>query len=190
MAYGADNGIYAIRGFYESESPMDILLWLGTNVLYPVMVIFLAAFLTIPFLRQSKGATARTVLWIVAGSFVVVAVFNWFMIETSPVTHTYTDVWTLPHYRFDNAWVPNAYILTLALDVAIGLYSVVLLAITARRESDIFYKRKAQLIMCGWFIAIPAQLLLLVPSLTIANPPFNVLATLMMSLGVLRTKPA
>jgi hypothetical protein len=189
MALGSIAGIYAIRGLYESGNPMDILLWLGTNVLYPAVPIPLAIFLTLPFLRQSKGKVARTLLMTGVVSFIVIAIFNLTMIATSQVIPTFVDPWTLPHYKLENSLVPYAYYITLALDVAIALYAAVLLGVTAHRESDVFYKRKTQLIMCGWLVILFTQLLLLVPALTILNPPFEVLGSVMVALGVLRTKP-
>jgi hypothetical protein len=190
VSYTMIVAVYAVRGFYESEDPMDMLLWLGTNVLYLAIAIPLALFLTLPLMRQSKGKVARALLMTAVVSFIVIAVFNLTMIATSHITPTFIDNYGLPHYRLESDLVPDAYYLTLGLDVAIALYSAVLLALAAHRESDAFYKRKSLLIMCGWIVSLAAQLLLLSPVLSIVNPPFNVLGAVMIALGVLRTKPA
>ncbi|NWF95710.1 MAG: hypothetical protein HXY34_06175 [Candidatus Thorarchaeota archaeon] len=191
--YATTAATYTFRGFYSVGEPMELLLWIIQNYMYIVMVVPLALFLIYPLLQQRKGQKSY---WSVMGLVVViliVAVFNALMIQLSAIEYTYTDNYGLPHYALEfpvGSGSHLVYYLTLILDVAVSTISLVLLAISYKREADPFYKRKSLLLVVGWTIATYGQLLLLGPSLAIFNPFTSVAAALLVAAGVLMSKKA
>jgi len=175
---------YALRGFYEINTDPELLLWTLSNYLYIVITVPLALFLIYPLFRQTKGQRSNYILWATVVVIGLIVVFNASMIAISQIEWTFTDNFGLNHYRLVYPLIPNIYIITLGLDVMVSNVSLVLLAISYRKESDLFYKRRALLLFVGWTIVTYGQLLLLGPSLAILNPFAIVIGAILVSTAV------
>ncbi|RDE14372.1 MAG: hypothetical protein C4K47_04280 [Candidatus Thorarchaeota archaeon] len=175
---------YALRGFYEVYQAPELLLWLLQNYMYIVITVPLALFLIYPLLQQTRGQRSYYILWAVIAAIGLIALFNALMIAVSQIEFTFTDNYGLAHYRLVYLPIPNVYIITLGLDVMVSNVSLVLLAISYRKESDPFYKRRALFLFVGWTIVTYAQLLHLEPSLVILNPFALIIGTILVSIAV------
>ncbi len=184
-----DSLFFFLRGFYDVGVPEEIFLWQLTNVMYVAMTLPLVAFLLYPMYIQRKTSGKGFEIVILMVIFIVVSIFDLAIIAFAEIIPTYVDPYGLAHYSFDS-FIPSTYYISLGIVIFLALFASFLLGLTAYRESEIFYKRRALLIMIGWLACVFGQILLLSPALAIANPVVLVIGAIIIAIGVIRTPPS
>ncbi|TXT54793.1 MAG: membrane protein of unknown function [Candidatus Thorarchaeota archaeon] len=178
---------YGFRGLFDPQTTPEIILWILTNLMYPIMVVPLAVFLAYPYLQEKIGTPTGLITRIIMIFAFLVVVFNWGVIFTSDIEYTYIDVFGLTHYSLVSDFVPYAYYLTLFLDIVVATFSAIFLAISFRRETDSVYKQKALFLLVGWLLISYGQLLLLSATLAIIHPLTSMSGVILLVLGVVRS---
>ncbi|MBD3404952.1 MAG: hypothetical protein GF411_02315 [Candidatus Lokiarchaeota archaeon] len=187
ISYAIIGFAYGLRGFFDPQTAPEILLWVLTNLMYPIMVVPLAVFLAYPYLQEQIGTLTGFITRLVMIFAFVVVVFNWGVIFTSDIEFTYIDLFELTHYALVSDFIPYAYYLTLLLDIVVATFSAIFLAISFKRETDSVYKQKALFLLLGWLLVSYGQLLLLSPTLAIIHPLTSMSGVILLVLGVIRS---
>ncbi len=188
IAYAASAYSYWMRGFFDIQSAEEVLLWLFSNYMYPLMVIPLFVFLAYPYIIEKAGTNTALITKIAIAYSFMTGIFNFVIIAISNVEWTHTDPYGLSHYALNLTAIPYIYYITLVFVVSVAFFSVFLLGAAVQRETDPFYRTRALLLLIGWLCVFLGQLLLLSPTLAIVQPMVAIPRVLLIATGVLRTK--
>lgn len=188
MAYVISAYVYFARGLFDLQSAGDIALWKVTNIMYPLMVVPLFIFLGYPYLIEKEGTMIALIMKLAMLYSFIISVFNFIIIGIADVQWTYDDPYGLSHYALTLIQIPYVYYITLILVVSIAFFSVILLALAFRRETDPFFKTRTLLLLIGWLSVFLGQLLLLSPTLAIVQPMVAIPGVILIAIGVIRPR--
>ncbi|MEM4735805.1 MAG: hypothetical protein QXS20_08845 [Candidatus Thorarchaeota archaeon] len=187
LAYGTAAATYFFRGFFVRWDPMEMALWMTQNYFYVLMASSFALFMLYPLIQEQLGRRSRHLLIATIAGVIAVSILNVILISTLGVAHTYTDYYGVEHYAFEYPSGSGNYLVyyyTLAADVMMVSIGLALLAVSYRRETDAFYRRRTLMLLAGVALTTYGQLFLLTNALAILTPFTSIAGTVLMSLGV------